>query len=174
MTRPLCLGTACGGRGVLWEEPRPLGAPEAVCGLPLWEAGRARPSLGAWGLLTYRRAPGTRHPPAHCRGHKGRLCPPSGSGAGPLLPCRWGLSANANAQVGTGRSHARCWLNREPLKRSIHSAHAALWSPPCCLRNVNEGPGPGVRRFLWNGLAWRAFSFPAKEISLPSPDPPDF
>ena len=159
---------------VLLEEPRPLCAPEAVCGRPLWEAGCARPSLGARGSPHIPSGPWDAPPTCPLRGHKGRLCPPSGSGAGPLLPCRWGLSANANAQVGTGRSHARCWLNTEPPKRGVHSARTALWSPPCCLRNVNEGPGPGVRHFLWNGLARRTFSFPANEISPPSPEPLDF
>lgn len=75
-----------------------------------------------------------------------------------IVTTQMGLSAHTNAQVGTGRSCARCWLNRAP-KRGVHSARTALWSPPCCLRNVNEGAGPGVRRFLWNGLARRAFSF---------------
>lgn len=86
---------------MLWEEPRPLALLRLSVGF-LGKLG-ARPSLGARGLLTYCRVPGMRHPPAHAVGT--RLCPPSGSGAGPLLPCRWGLSANANAQVGTGRSH---------------------------------------------------------------------
>lgn len=81
-----------------------------------------------------------------CRsGHKGQLCPQMpgaprlGLGAGPLLGCKWGLSADANGQVGRGERPpppADCGAGAASIQPCVAQRTAR---PP----NADEAPVPG-------------------------------
>lgn len=63
-----------------------------------------------------------------------------------IVTTQMGLSAHTNAQVGTGRSHARCWLNTEPLNAaSIQPArHCGVLRVACGMLMREQGRESGA------------------------------